>query len=273
MHTLRGSPLQQHDGMMASCSITHAAPSRTPCPPVCEQVRLVRLALHAQVVGELALEALGALAVAEVLAHNGLGVHACRRKEKTGGLTRWCASADARKQQPQAPQQQPGRTGGRMSNGGSAAADDMACNCKDGCFGCLSLAPAATLVPCQAQASAACDSNQRSPAGTLGCLMVMANRSASSLARSSSALFLSCKGARAGRQRVRAGLACTRRGRRGWNGRRRCCSLRTALPQLAVRRLQLRPKTCHLLRPHTQTASAHPIHQCCMLGSAFTTPA
>ena len=48
-------------------------------PPVCEQVGLVRLALHRQVVAELALEALGALAVAEVLAHNGLGVHAWGR--------------------------------------------------------------------------------------------------------------------------------------------------------------------------------------------------
>ncbi len=55
-----------------------AAAAGWPCrgAPVGEQVCLLGLALHRQVVRELALEALGALAVPVELAHNGLGVDA-----------------------------------------------------------------------------------------------------------------------------------------------------------------------------------------------------
>ena len=49
--------------------------------PVREDVDLAALALHVEVVRKLALEPLGALAVAEELAHNRLGVHACTAKK------------------------------------------------------------------------------------------------------------------------------------------------------------------------------------------------
>lgn len=45
-------------------------------PLVCEQVDLGSLLFHVEVVRVLALEALGALAMAEKLAHDGLWVHA-----------------------------------------------------------------------------------------------------------------------------------------------------------------------------------------------------
>ncbi len=55
--------------------------------PVGEDVDLAALALHVEVVRKLALEPLGALAVAEELAYNRLGVHACMAKKGRSGIT------------------------------------------------------------------------------------------------------------------------------------------------------------------------------------------
>lgn len=123
--------------------------------PVGEEVGLLRLALHRQVVRELALEALRALAVPVELTHNGLGVHACG----AGAAPR--RQADAGRVQTQ-----------RASRGHPAASRGAAAD-PSGC------------APQQATPS---------PTGTLGCLMAVANSDASSFCRSSSAFFLSCRG-------------------------------------------------------------------------------
>ncbi len=55
--------------------------------PVLEDVDLAALALHVEVVGELALEAFGALAMPEVLAHHRLGIHACAVVTSVSSMT------------------------------------------------------------------------------------------------------------------------------------------------------------------------------------------
>lgn len=99
-------------------------------PPTCEEVDLCALALHAQVVAELALEALGALPVAEELAHDGLGVHACSR----GGSERqcgWWAGRDGWMCGCQAPGWLQGAAGGGCLGGrvGTGVQWMMLCDC------------------------------------------------------------------------------------------------------------------------------------------------